>query len=330
MRRVSLWLAALAAPLAAAAVPTRCSVERTVKNRGYLAEYTVELSDTKACAVVCVAATPFLSRASFTSGGLLSVFDVQRVIVRADALAWKLATRAASDDTWVAEVFSIHSAINRSAHLFAEPEEGSFEGVLNQLRGVVERVRFSVTSLLGDVANSTEYRFSPFHTSCFAVKRTSASGGEAINVTFSSRRDGPYAISRNQVDRHALLERRFWRGPALVLLAAVLLFYARRLSESVTFHYASAISISMTLGVVLVLFLVWHRLGKKSSVATVSGILGVFGINYALLDRIQDQLFFIVDVLCKRYWPYVVAYLSFFALLGYFYSFRQPPSSGRG
>ena len=62
-----------------------------------------------------------------------------------------------------------------------------------------------------------------------------------------------------------LHEWRVWRGPVLMVLGLSLFWHSRRLAESLTFHYASGITLGAIFGV-LILGLIIHRyFGKRFS-----------------------------------------------------------------
>ena len=90
--------------------------------------------------------------------------------------------------------------------------------------------------------------------------------------------------------------------------------YSSTFAESVVFHYASGVSLSMVFGVLLIALIVWHRMGRRRPSLVVASLLSFIGVTATALREWAQQYLLEMGL---RHWPYVLGYLGFFGCVGY-------------
>ena len=274
------------------------------------------VSNTKA-SLVCVHNPP-LGASVLLSGQLLRLFDREVFTVEGEHLSKSVKISYASEDTSLAGMTGITT------------NETAQEQVLRQFRAnssdvwdSVARLRSSVHAFWGgDVSNSASIAVSPFGSACIGLKAFSTRGAGTVIVKV--RREGPTGRTlRSFVTNLANGQDgsadgssgggggdwHLWIGPAMLLFGAMLFAHAGTLASSVTFHYASCVSLFMALSVLLLLAIVFQRTGTRGRMfaATLMTAMGV------TLSAMRDSLL----EYGRSHWPMVLAWLAGFALLGY-------------
>ena len=250
----------------------------------------------------CAVNNPLMPTRSFLRGGLLRLFDAQYVMVRGERLRQEVEHHVASEDTWVQDVLGNKSVVARTLAAFGAPEESRFKQQLARLRRAVG------AAWAGGDDTTITAAFSPFYTSCVGLRSL---GGD-VTLTVEWYRDGPslharwpppHAPPREPSARGGKLEAqetvRQWSGVALLAAGLLLYGFSGSLAESIVFHYASAVSVSMVLGVLLLLLLVWSRTGRRRPFVALTAFLSLVGITATtLFESAKDA---IVD-LCRNHW----------------------------
>lgn len=244
---------------------------------------------------------------------LFQVFDAVNFRVRRDRLSRDVEIHAASEDTWLTGFTGV-----TTRETAEEQARAAFRSTDSGVPRQLEKLRRALQALWhGDSANSYAISLSPFGASCIGLK--SYSSAFAINVTVEVSRSGPLhslmdlvSPAANEPQRQGHLS--VWSGLVLCIAGCVLFAQAGTLAHSVVFHYASGISVSMALGILLVAVII-YRLGHRRLGGSLFTLLGLTMSTVTMYARdVSLEIIF-------AHWPYVIAYLLFFALLGYAFTF---------
>ena len=295
-------------------------------------------------------------------GAVLRLFDEVRLTVWHEEA---VEVRVVSDDSSFADLVSPFAAVDRARAIAISGavvgDRGDAEGgvvvgwLVHALTGSLSEIRDTASNLLhGRRARRRAYRFSPFLSSCVALSRRAASHA-TVRVEMRVRRFGALHSGRSvaggadaDADADGRAGARAWAGGALLVVGALLLLNARKLSESLAFHYAggaapaphptpphrmlstegghprrprtpaAGISISVALGVSLLLLFTWRRVarGPRRHLLSIATLLGYLG---AIASALKHSLL----ALIRAYWPYALAYAGAFGALGYFATFYR-------
>ena len=288
-----------------------CNNTGSRSSRGPHCRHSIELTPT-APQLVCVENAELSLGTLLLTGGLLRAFDVETAHIRAERLSLLVDFQATSEDTWLTGLVSASSAAGQARALFSPQSASALQQQLASLRRALSAVWH------GD-ANARSVAFSPFYPSCIGLKAT---GSTSVNVTIQWFREGPDASARPGSPRDAFAgsQVRLWAGPALFVLGWLLFAYAPVCAESVLFHYASGVALSMALGVLVIAFFVWHRTGRRRPGIFLAALLSSLGVT---ATAVKDWAKGAVLELAVSHWPYVLAYLSFFAVIGYALTFYR-------
>lgn len=265
--------------------------------------------------IICVQNPP-LSVGSFFN--LLRLFDAETARIHADRLVASVDVQAASEDTWLTGMVG---GLPADAQVVASLAPLAATGLQQQL-GVLRRTLSAVWS---DDRNTRSVAFSPFYPACVGLRAT---GKRApVNVTVEWVREGP---DLRQLDGGREGSSRsvrgggspllLWSGPLLFVCGLLLYTYAPGLAESVAFHYAGGVSVAMLLGVLVLVFFVWHRTGRRRPGVVISAVLAALGVT---ATAVRDWAVTALVELARTHWPYVLGYLGFFGCLGYALTFYR-------
>ncbi len=246
--------------------------------------------------------------AAIASPSALDLFAYTELTVSSEE---KLEVLPASDDYWFTDTLAMQSAVARASRYSAETSAFSLLWDLAWMDSLFFQLHALVESKPAGTAHVVSHRFSPFYSSCVAVHPR---GGNVVRVDVSIERL-PSALDRRRTRKSGFGSPLVWRTAALGL-GLVLFFYARHLSRSLSLVYVSGISISMLLGVGIVLLLAWRRItgGGRRNILTLATVMGCSGsLTWAFVRQLET--------LWYSYWRGVLGYLAFFGILGYFLTF---------
>ena len=231
--------------------------------------------DDSAPRVVCVDHKPLRPNVQFRA---LELFTVQSFTIKN---AKGIEILSSSEDTWIEGATSGLDAVAQleQSLLRSEDDTAWAQMLLKGVHQAAAAVGAAVAQL-GEHNTSRTLSFSPFYTSCIAIRRSRTLTnlvGE-VSVELETRLVGPMAMSSGSrsVGEDAV-DPWLWRGPVVLLLAGLLFFYAPALSHSIVFHYASGVGIAMLLGVVVLVYVVVRRVSPQRG----SGTLLAIGVGYA-------------------------------------------------
>lgn len=291
--------------------------------------YTIELpeNDNKP-QLVCVHNKPLSPQYVF--GSLLRLFDVQTFKIHGEKLNINVDIHSGSEDTSLSAAFSKEPPIAQVRRAFT-PEGAS------PLQSAVDTLRHALMALWhGRELGERRLSFSPFFTSCIGLRTSKLRaldkpfGASNVTVTVALYREGPLAGFKlsealgnlvsgggggasNLQATQSPSPLRLWTGLAFFFAGLLLFSYSTSLAQSVSFHYAGGVTLSMTLGVLMIVLILWHRRGggRRTGVGIVAAsLLSLAGVTYnTVYNALWD--------LALSHWPWVVGYLAFFALLGY-------------
>jgi hypothetical protein len=308
MRCASLFLLAFLASVTAKTTWCKSSAHRSsAEPHGNYSRTVDELEPT----LVCVSNAP-VSAKLLLGGALLRLFDVQTVHVR--GLRPGVEVYAASEDTWLVGAMSGQSAEEQVKAAF-KTENRSFA----QERWA-DLSRALSTVWYGSDRRSQSFGFSPFSPSCVGLR----SRNGPVDVTVELFREGPLAgLSTSDIDRlfrggDRNVPLYLWSWPALFVAGFLVFAYAPTLADSIVFHYASGVSVSMLLGVLIIVIILWQRTGSRRPGVFAASLLSAVGLTATALKDWLREAFreFVIT-----HWQYTLAYLSVFAAIGYFYTF---------
>ena len=304
------WVCAAASDAVSDAKIIDCTHLSSPSSRAAHCRKHVEV-DAAAPTIVCVKNDPLTPR-MVLGGGLLRLFDVEVVHIRSERLSTAVEYRATSEDTWLTGLVDGRTAVNQAHAAFAPAGASNLQYRLGELRRALTAV--------WSPADERSIAFSPFFPSCIGLRATSSSGS---NVTVEWFREGPLgqqkaeggvAPTRESANGRDTGILRLWAGPGLFLAGVLLYLYAPTFAESVFFHYAGGVTLSMVLGVLVIVILVWHRTGRRRPGFALAALLSTLGVTAtAVRDWAREALLEIAFA----HWPYVLAYLLAFACLGY-------------
>ena len=247
-------------------------------------------------ALVCVLNSP-LSTTSLLKMGALRLFDAEIAHIGGDHNAIEYI--ATSEDTFLTGLAGQQPAERQALVTFAASSHlSSLTHLANAVRGMWH----------SDM-NLRTVAFSPFYPSCIGLR--GLPGRAATNVSVEWWREGPDSGDKKD-------SMRLWAGPALLVAGLVLFAYAPTFADSIAFHYAGGVATSMVLGVLLILYFVWARTGRgRRFGAALLGVLSTIGVG------VREYAWDALLELATTHWPYALAYLGFFACLGYALTFYR-------
>ena len=297
-------------------------------------KWTVELNSTNKQRVVCVHHKPLRVHLSLS---VLELFLVQRISTNSSS---QLDLSPASEDTWLeGAVGGLDPLPQRERSWESARQEESW---LRSLRAAASWVGTAVTT---DSADRWSQDFSPFSSSCVALRLRPGAAEAAVEV--EAKLVGPMLLSNGHRSIGAdQVEAALWLGPAVAVAALLLFWHAPALSRSLLFHYASGatrtlplplplpvsltltltcssgplpppgVTIAMVLGVALLLYVVVRRVSpsRGGSGTLLALATGWAGTLYAAVRQLGWRL-------VAEHWPAVLAYLGVFGLLGYAVTF---------
>ena len=99
--------------------------------------------------------------------------------------------RAASQDTWLVEAFSAEDTEARAEKLFGGVDPWGIESLAHAAVSWVLQLHHALGA---PPRNVSATRFSPFGTSCVAIRRRAGGSRAPLELNVTCERDGPYAL----------------------------------------------------------------------------------------------------------------------------------------
>lgn len=282
------------------------------RNFGTHCKISVELANNTATELVCIENDP-LNFKVLLSGKLLRLFDREVFTVQRKSLINDVRIHVSSEDTWLAGTTGWTTSMTAEEQVRAR-----FRANSSNVEDSLQRLRASVAALWGENSgDSYSQAVSPFGTACIGLKAFSTRG--AGELTIKVRREGPKVNSlwRKEGARDDSGAEggaiKLWLRPLLLVFGFALFAHASTLASSVVFHYASCVSLFTLLSVVLIVAIIFWRTGPRGRFMAVATMTAMGVTLTALRDSALE--------FCRLYWPYVLAWLGFFAVLGFALTF---------
>ena len=197
-------------------------------------KWAVELNSTNQQRVVCVHHKPLRMHLSLS---VLELFLVQRISTNSSS---RLELSTASEDTWLEGAMGGLDPLQQLERSWESARRE--ESWLRSLRAAASWVGTAVTA---DSADRWSQDFSPFSSSCVALRLRPGVAEAAVEV--EAKLVGPMLLSNGHRSVGAeQVDTALWIGPAVAVAALLLFWHAPALSRSLLFHYASGATLTRT------------------------------------------------------------------------------------
>jgi len=292
-----------------------CDISSLYRGESFNCSFNVELNQSRSWCVVgkpLGPSTSIFQLFDLVSVQLTSSGDFKLQSASEDSSFWDLATTEAARDRLrhKEESSMLDSVLEWGAYTFGFAYELVIEVVAGEAGEQPKRQKV--------------LRFSPFYMSCIKIRPTTSARSVQVTTALSRAAALRFGVPRRPQPSSGAqtadaMSRRdvatIFLGAAVLLVLILLLCYAQPLSQSLVLHYASGVSLSMVLGVALLIVFAWRRMNAGSGRYLVA-VFSFFGSVQLFVSSFILKLW-------EDCWLYIVGYFVICGAVGYFWTFYR-------